>query len=182
MTEARRLTPLRCWTDEEGKVWRAVPGFWGLYEVSDAGDVRSLRSHKILVARVDPKRGYPKVMLGVKHTFWLHTLVAMTFLGPRPVGMQTNHKDGNKLNAAASNLEYVTGTSNMKHASANGLMATGARHGARRRGRIRAYDVPLIRDRLASGATVSAIAREYGVTPPAIRAIKHGRTWKAVPA
>lgn len=165
-----------------GKMWREVPGFAGLYEVSDAGEVRSIRTGKILVAWPNRRDGYLQVMLGRKHTFLLHGLVALTFLGPRPIGMEVNHKDGNKLNAAISNLEYVTAASNMEHARANGLVATGERSGARRRGHIPACDVPSIRERLRRGATVRGLAREYGMSPSAIRAIKAGRSWKKVSA
>ena len=34
---------------------------------------------------------------------------------------EVNHKDGNKLNNNLYNLEWVTGSENMKHACANGL-------------------------------------------------------------
>lgn len=43
-------------------------------------------------------------------------------------------------------------------------------------------DVPVIRQRLANGEQCTVIAREYGVTPPAIGAIKHGRTGRSLVA
>lgn len=51
----------------------------------------------------------------------LHRLVAITFV-PNPDGLaEVNHKDGNKLNNHASNLEWMTKSDNVKHAHATGL-------------------------------------------------------------
>lgn len=60
---------------------------------------------------VQPKLvdGYLMVDLhkdGVKTTVPVHELVATTFLGPCPAGMVVCHKNGNKLDNAASNLCY----------------------------------------------------------------------------
>lgn len=70
--------------------------------------------------------GYLKSMFqnddGKTTTQRVHSLIALTFLGERPCGMQVNHKDGNKLNNAISNLEYVTISENIKHAYKNGLL------------------------------------------------------------
>lgn len=47
----------------------------------------------------------------------IHTLVALHFIGPRPSPKHTvNHKDMNKQNNMASNLEWVTLRENIMHA------------------------------------------------------------------
>ena len=63
-------------------------------------------------------------MNGKKSNPCTHILVAKAFLGPRPKGMVINHKDGNNLNNAAKNLEYVTPKRNQEHASEMGLRPT----------------------------------------------------------
>ncbi|BEQ12894.1 putative HNH homing endonuclease [Pseudomonas phage Ep4] len=51
----------------------------------------------------------------------LHRLVAEHFI-PNPLGLpQVNHKDGNRLNNAAYNLEWSTASANVLHAYRNNL-------------------------------------------------------------
>lgn len=45
----------------------------------------------------------------------IHTAVAESFIGPRPHNAWINHKDGNKTNNTASNLEYVSPAGNALH-------------------------------------------------------------------
>lgn len=97
--------------------WLPVVGYEGRYEVSDHGRVRKTNGH-IMKQRV--RRGlYPVLSLygGTPYTrtFPIHQLVAIAFLGPRPEGMETNHKDGDKLNNRVENLEWVTKKDNCLH-------------------------------------------------------------------
>jgi hypothetical protein len=51
----------------------------------------------------------------------LHRIVALTFI-PNPENKDTvNHKDGNKLNNAISNLEWLTNKENIQHGFNSGL-------------------------------------------------------------
>ena len=52
---------------------------------------------------------------------YLHVLVAEAFLGPCPKGKEANHRDGDRKNNAASNLEFVTHSQNVRHALRLGL-------------------------------------------------------------
>jgi len=64
--------------------------------------------------------GYLSVKLNNKNVS-IHSLVAKFILGERPKDYVINHKDGNKLNNKASNLEYVTIAENIKHSVENGM-------------------------------------------------------------
>lgn len=108
--------------------WQDIEGFIGLYQVSNLGRVRSLdrndsagRPRKGRVLRPGTNFGYPFVNLSKNsenHVVRVHSLVAEAFLGPRPDGYQVNHKDCNKTNNRADNLEYVTHAENIRPAGA----------------------------------------------------------------
>ena len=68
--------------------------------------------------------GYLSLHLGRKVTAYVHALVALAWIGPRPRGYQINHIDGNKLNNTPENIEYATPSENLKHAHRTGLKKT----------------------------------------------------------
>ena len=78
----------------------------------------------MLLKNICHKNGYAKVSLlknGKSKQANVHRLVAEHFL-PNPMKLpQVNHKDGNKHNPEAINLEWVTPKQNSIHAYENGL-------------------------------------------------------------
>ena len=114
--------------------WKEVRGYEGLYAVSSLGRVkrisgalwkhRVIRTERILKSHWNGVR-YPDVCLynrnGKKKTFCVHQVVASAFLGENcccPTcgnSLEINHKNGNKKDNRASNLEYVTRKKNMAH-------------------------------------------------------------------
>ena len=73
--------------------------------------------------------GFPKIgsregiqrFKNTRQKVGIHRLVALAFIGPCPEGKQVHHRDGNKRNPIARNLEYVSASENIKHAWATGL-------------------------------------------------------------
>lgn len=117
--------------------WKDIPGYEGLYQVSNDGQVRSLQmwdGHKYrrretpkLLKQHDNKvsKGYMIVNLkkpgGHKKDCRVHRLVAMAFI-PRVEGKeQINHIDGNTKNNTVENLEWCTPRENIVHAYTTGL-------------------------------------------------------------
>lgn len=123
-------------------IWKDIPDYIGLYQVSDTGLVRSLdrvvtqknrsgygdltRTYKgkLLKPRYD-KDGYKKVELNKqgyrpKYVF-VHRLVALSFVSGYFDGAVVNHIDGNKANNLKDNLEWCTVKSNNVHAYRTGL-------------------------------------------------------------
>lgn len=99
--------------------WRPVCG-WP-YEVSSEGQVRRIGCPVPLRAGLDKKPRYFKVVLHNaregrnRTTFAVHSLVAEAFIGPCPKGLEVNHKDRDRGNNRADNLEYLTHLENVRH-------------------------------------------------------------------
>ena len=89
-----------------------------MYEVSEKGQVRSLRFNKVKIRKLQVTQGYLTVGLtnvaGMEiHS--VHRLVAETFITNAEGKSQVNHKDKNTFNNHVSNLEWVTPTENCTH-------------------------------------------------------------------
>lgn len=123
-------------TSEE---WKPCPGYEGIYEVSSVGKVRRVeaaRGSRVgyeLRGLVDG-RGYRTYTLRKGDTFHsrkAHRLVCEAFHGPAPTGKQdVNHKDRNKLNNRAENLEWCSRSENAKHMFTVGEVRMENRSGA----------------------------------------------------
>ena len=112
------------------EVWKDVVGYEGLYQVSNLGRVRSLdrktKNRNGLITKrgriLSPfiYGGYYCIglsVLGCKHNKKIHRLVAESFL-PNPNNYPIiNHKDENKLNNNADNLEWCTYSYNTLYGS-----------------------------------------------------------------
>jgi hypothetical protein len=83
--------------------------------VADTGEKAVIR---------DNGNGYKQVQImrgGKRYTRYVHRLVAECFLeNPRNLP-EVNHKDGNKANNTAENLEWVTRSENLLHSYRTGL-------------------------------------------------------------
>lgn len=125
---------------DDTEIWKPVVGYEGLYEVSDHGRVRSLdrsahiacrwggTATRLIRGRVmratDNGRGYLMVHLstnGYRDPRLVHRLVAEAFVPVAEERQFVNHRDGDKTNNTASNLEWCTRAENMAHAHSNGL-------------------------------------------------------------
>ncbi len=95
------------------------------YAISNLGNIKNIKTNRILKPEITNK-GYCKINLsinGVRKKFYIHRLVAMMFIENNnpDIKNNVNHKDGNKLNNRAENLEWVTSSENQIHAIKTGL-------------------------------------------------------------
>lgn len=103
------------------EVWKDIKGYEDLYQVSNFGNVKSLRTNKNLGFSKAGK-GYYKVGLskkGKRKMFFVHRLVAQAFLSNTEQKPCVNHKDCNKLNNSANNLEWITYCENNSYKNHN---------------------------------------------------------------
>ena len=175
------------------EIWASVPGYEGLYEVSNIGRVRSLpRSIKcgsgsrtipgVLRRQSIASSGYQVVSLSkecVIRTACIHVLVLTAFVGPRPDGMHACHSDGDRLNNRLDNLRWDTIRENALDRLRHGTLICGSKQ----KGAILdELKVAEIKRRLRSGERQTVLANEYGVALETIHSIKSGKSWRHVHA
>lgn len=106
------------------EIWRDIPGYEGLYQVSNCGRIKSMYHNKVVTGGKYPN-GYRFIALSkdhVKRNCLVHRLVALTFINNPDNLPVVNHIDGNKQNNTVNNLEWVTQGENLKYAVDIGLM------------------------------------------------------------
>lgn len=101
-------------------IWKDIPEYEGIYQVSDTGLIKSLDRYncaghyligKLLKQNLNKKRNRLDIMLskeGKSKTYKVHRIVAQTFIlmnGNKPY---IKHKDGNTTNNNVNNLEWCS--------------------------------------------------------------------------
>lgn len=100
--------------------WKDIPGYEGLYQVSNLGNVKSLKHNTARLLKQATLNRYNQVTLSknnIRINYSVHRLVAQAFI-PNPNNLQIiNHKDENKKNNRADNLEWCTQKYNINYGS-----------------------------------------------------------------
>lgn len=114
----------------ETEIWKYVPGFENMYQVSNLGKVRSCdrtitccnkNSYQIKGQEMslnDNGHGYLFIHLSKnnhRQKFYIHRLVMLTFVGECPFGYEIDHINGNKADNRLCNLRYVTHKENINN-------------------------------------------------------------------
>lgn len=123
------------------EIWKPIKNYENIYEVSNTGKIRSL-SREVIVKNkygaVSTRMTKPKELKpqkrGEYYIVWLckngkpkqyciHSLVSSTFLDNPYNYNCVNHKDENKLNNNADNLEYCTRKYNCNYGNRNKIIS-----------------------------------------------------------
>lgn len=162
------------------ELWRDIPGYEQLYQVSNYGNVRgkdrTCQSKKGVIRFVPGKElsktidkgGYLRVTLtknAKSKLIPIHRLVMLAFVGPSD--LTVNHKDENKTNNMLSNLEYVTMQENLRFGT------RAKRSNKDRQKPVECYD-------LKTGETVNRFdgvnaTKEFGFRPQEVSACCSGK-------
>jgi hypothetical protein len=177
--------------DQSLEQWRPVAGYEGLYEVSNAGRVKSLERLVSNVRGVYTRPaqliklhrnsgGYVTASLyinGNRKTYSVHFLVAQAFLRPCPGGYGNrigdytiDHINRIKSDNRVENLRWLSHCENSKLRN----VPIGARC---KSAKLTAEEVIRIR---SDARTLKAIATDYNVSIAAVGHIKSGRNWRHV--
>lgn len=171
--------------------WLPVPGYAGLYSVSDQGRIRAepktvrhsdricQRKPRIMKPAQSVKSKYLTVRLlsaeGTYTTHYVHTLVLEAFVGQRPQAMDACHCDGDRQNNSLSNLRWDTRAGNHADKHAHGTATIGERHPMRK---LDDATVLAMRARVAAGAAPSSLGAEFNVSRMAAYRAATGRSWR----
>lgn len=114
------------------EVWRPIREFNGMYEVSNLGNVRSMRGDSPCEMKQHViNSGYKVTRFGIKgksYSRLVHRLVAAEFCEGYNEGFVVNHKDGNRLNNNSENLEWVTQQENIQDCIRRGTFDVKSAH------------------------------------------------------
>lgn len=162
-------------------MWKDIIGYEGLYQISDDGELFSVRSNRILTPNIGMD-GYKKAVLSVgskRKTVRINRLVAEAFVENPENKPMVNHKDCNKLNNRADNLEWVTPLENAIHASKNGLLK-GHCGESNSMAKLTDDQVAEIRRTYKKGshhANARILGQRFGVSDSTIWLIASGQIW-----
>jgi hypothetical protein len=170
------------------ETWKSVLGYEGWYEVSDLGNVRSVRRTKgtwpgrVLKPHLSG-RGYLTVRLYRESRvidFCIHRLVLAAFVGPFGPDQEGNHINGVKTDNRVGNLEKVSPSQNTRHALQSGLCNPQRLCGSQKSNAKLTEDV--VRQIRALGDQFSQreLARRFGIHRRTIQGILHRRYWQHV--
>jgi len=130
----------------------------------------------------------PSTVVGGYHEYFLrklgercrgraHQLVLQAFVGPKPEGMEINHKNGIRTDNRLENLEYVTHQQNVRHCIDVLGFNRGALHGL---SKLTDDQIREIRALRKTGLALARIATRFGITASNVFYIAKGKTWSHV--
>lgn len=105
------------------EIWKDIPGYDGLYQVSNLGSVRALNYNKRkgrvkMMSKIVGHNGYLYVMLSkncVYKRFLIHRLVASCFIEKPDGKNEIDHIDGNNQNNVWINLRWSSHQENLNN-------------------------------------------------------------------
>lgn len=161
--------------------WMPVVGWENFYEVSDNGNVKSIkRKAKTtfgerdyagnLLKPIKCSNGYMAVNLTngkIRKQYNIHVLVLEAFVGKRPLNYDACHNDGNKENCKLTNLRWDT----RKNNHADKLLHGTSTHNVKK-------ITKEIADNIKSSLeTNKYLSKFYGLSTTQIWRIKSGLAW-----
>lgn len=170
--------------------WLPIPGYCGIYEVSDAGRVRSnprvtasgtLGKDGLLKPQIG-SNGYARVQLskdGKVVRASVQRLVLITFVGPASELAQACHWNGIRSDNRLANLRWGSPRENALDCTRHGTRFDnrGDRHPNRKYSSV---DIERVFDLKRFGHTQRAVAKWLGISESNLCGMLKGRNWKHI--
>lgn len=179
---------------QKGEVIRPVPGYEEFYSASNFGRVFSnsyrmtgrmqeLAQSILIDKRRTSSSHYRRAKMfriNPKTPTAVHRVIALTFID-NPRGLNcVNHKDGDKGNNRADNLEWCTNAENLRHAESTGLAnhPTGERHPMAKLTDQQVIEIKTIMAKVPKYQGQGRdLGNQFGVSLYAISDIRTGKSW-----
>lgn len=172
-------------TASSEEVWKPIPNYEGLYEVSDFGRVRSLpksvvdpngriRNYPLRVLRQQATNKYGHLKVGLYKNekcreFLVHRLVLMAFVGnPSDAAPECLHGDGDPTNNVLQNLRWGSSKENSMDCEVHGKIAREFLLPQTKLSDLQVIEI------LNDPRSSPKIAADYGVCARHVRRIKSG--------
>lgn len=177
------------------EIWKDI-SYAESYQVSNFGNVRTVGrkinssvqkcGYRLSKPRVlsinDQGNGY-KILCtqihGKKKNYYIHRLVAEFFVPNHDNLPEVNHFDSDRSNNHYTNLEWVTRSENMMHASKHGFLKNGAENHNAKLTESQVIEI-LTKARENPNINRKELAKIYGVSDTAICKIISGKRWKRI--
>lgn len=141
------------------------------YYINYDGKIYDLKRDTFIKSHLNT--GYKRVSLRTldneQKSYYVHVLLAITYLTDESENKYVNHKDGDKLNNTVHNLEWVTHRENMKHAIENNLIKNKTSYSEK--------DVRSVCELLEEGKTAEYIEDKTGMNKSSVYSIRDGSNW-----
>lgn len=177
-------------SDEE--IWKEIPGYEGIYSASNKGRIKSLERYidgprgkrrikeKIMSIHTRTDRGYCHSTVKLTKNkkpkpFSVHRLIALTFLGPCPDGMEVLHGINGPHNNSLDNLRYGTREENTQDMYEHRKIKKEFVYV-----KLCVNDVLSIVEMLDQGINQEDIAKKFNISQASVSKIDLGETWHQV--
>jgi len=155
------------------------------YEVSDEGQVRNIKTGRILKPIKHDRYGHVGVKLyknKLRKFLLIHRLVLEAFVCPRPPNMEGCHNNGIPFDNRLENLKWKSHFDNVQDSVKHGthFMNIGEKNG---RAKLTEKQIKEIRAKYkyrSRDANTITLAKEYGVCKAEIHFIVSNKLWKYV--
>ena len=157
-------------------IWRYIKGTNKMYQVSNAGLVKSVKRN-LLLSLCSDRDGYLLCGIyvdGIRINKRVHRLVAEAFIGNPLCKSQVNHKNGIKSDNRLENLEWCTSSENIRHSFDKGLSSQkGEKHA---QSKLNQLQVRVIR-KLRGDMKQKEIGRLFGISFKTVSNIQLDNRW-----
>jgi hypothetical protein len=168
--------------------WLPVLGWEEFYEVSNLGNVRSIKrigktkfGNRFyggdLVKPIKTTTGYVAVNLTgnkCRKQFHIHKLVLEAFVGKAPIGMECCHNNGNRTDARLENLRWDTRINNHADKWNHGTWQGGVNHGNAK------LTNEQVKEIKKGNLPIKQLAQMFNVSIGCINKIRYGEAWKHI--